>query len=273
MNHISDAFNEKKSTIAIFCDLRKAFDTCDYEILLRKLVRYGAAGAELLWFKSYLKNLKQFVVCDISMSSLLEVKLGVPQGSILGPLLFLIYINDLPNISTFLSLLFADDTTLLLSNSNITTLVNLVNTEFKIICEFFRSNKLSLHHGKTNFILFTKQKFKDPIKIYCNNNNENEPNLIHEITQITVNSATPAAKFLGVYFDPQLNFKYHVEMVRKRLSKALYSLRLAKNLLNHSTLILLYHSLFHSHLIYALPVWSCTNYGLLKPLFKMQKMP
>ena len=273
MNHISDAFNEKQSTIAIFCDLRKAFDTCNHEILLSKLTKYGLAGTELLWFKSYLNNRKQHVICDNVSSRLSDILLGVPQGSILGPLLFLIYINDLPNISNFLSLLFADDTTLLLSNSNIPALINMVNKEFKKVCEFFRSNRLVLHHGKTNFILFTKQKFKDQIKIFCDNNNENEnyPEFIYEITQISVQSEIPAAKFLGIYFDPQLNFKYHVEMVRKRLSKALYSLRLAKHLFNHSSLILLYYSLFHSHLIYSLPIWSCTSMGTLNPLFKMQK--
>ncbi len=150
----------------------------------------------------------------------------------------------------------------------------MVNIEFKKICDFFRYNKLVLHQGKTNFILFTKQKFKDPINIYCNNNNADyaDPTLIKIITQITTQGETPAAKFLGVYLDPNLNFKFHVEMVRKRLSKALYSLRIAKHLLNHSSLILLYYSLFHSHFIYALPTWSCTNSGMLNPLFKMQKM-
>ena len=166
-----------------------------------------------------------------------------------------------------------NDTTLLLSDSNIYSLYDRVNTEFRKVCDFFRMNKLALHHGKTNFILFTKQKINNPSKLLFNNNNDDEtdPFLIHEINSITVHSQTPAAKFLGVYFDPLLNFKFHIDTVRKKLSKALYMLRMAKNVLNPDSLTLLYYSLFHCHLIYALPIWSCTSWSNVKPLFVMQK--
>ncbi len=107
MNHMSNSLNNKKFSIAIFCDLRKAFDTCDHGILLDKLKKYGVGGPELDWFKSYLSDRQQFVEIEGVRSSLQKIKLGVPQGSILGPLLFLIYINDLPLASKFLSLLFA----------------------------------------------------------------------------------------------------------------------------------------------------------------------
>ncbi len=212
LNHVTDAFNNKQSSIAIFCDLRKAFDTCDHNILLDKLAKYGVLGSELQWFKSYLSNRKQFVTINNHKSNLLEVMLGVPQGSFLGPLLFIIYINDLPNIKLFLSLLFADDTILLLSDSNIHSLYRRVNTEFRKVCEFFRMNKLALHQGKTNYILFTKQKLQNLPNLFCNNNNEDEkdPLLLHVISNINVHSDTSAAKFLGVYFDPQLNFKFHI---------------------------------------------------------------
>ena len=123
LNEITDSLNKKKHSIAIFCDLKKAFDTCDHNILLLKLKRYGVTGTELQWFESYLTKRKQFVSIKNHSSSLLEISLGVPQGSILGPLLFLLYINDLPLSSKFLSLLFADDTTLVITHDNLNTLI------------------------------------------------------------------------------------------------------------------------------------------------------
>ena len=102
-----------------------------------------------------------------------------------------------------------------MSNNNLPQLVTTANVEFKKICTFFRINKLALHQGKSNFILFTNNKVREPINLYCDNNNEDtqNPALISKIMQITNSSNTPAAKFLGVYFDPNLNFKFHAEIV------------------------------------------------------------
>jgi retron-type reverse transcriptase len=123
--------------IAIFCDLKKAFDTVDHNILLKKLSKIGVCQAALKWFESYLSNRFQYVSIGSSASNLLCIRIGVPQGSILGPLLFLIYINDLPNISSLLSFLFADDTTLLSSNSDLNLLIEFVNQEFQKNCALF----------------------------------------------------------------------------------------------------------------------------------------
>ena len=109
MNKITNALENKLHTIAIFCDLRKAFDSCNHNILLNKLRGFGLSGTTLLWFENYLKNRKQFVFLNGSHSSSLTTRVGVPQGSILGPLLFLIYIIDLPDASDLFTLLFADD--------------------------------------------------------------------------------------------------------------------------------------------------------------------
>ena len=134
MNTVSTALNKKHHSIAIFCDLRKAFDTVDHEILLKKLKKMGVGGVELEWFRNYLCDRKQFVFIDGNCSPLLVILLGVSQGSILGPLLFLIYIKDLPLASELLSSLFADDTMLLKSGPNIAKLTTLVNTEFQRGC-------------------------------------------------------------------------------------------------------------------------------------------
>ena len=151
LNFVSTSLDKKEHSIAIFCDLRKAFDTVDPGILLSKLKKMGIRGVELLWFQDYLTNRKQLVHINGSNSFLRAVLLGVPQGSILGPLLFLIYINDLPLCSELIALLFADNTTLLLSGPNIDDLVAKANSELKKITDFFSAHKLALHPEKTKF--------------------------------------------------------------------------------------------------------------------------
>jgi len=271
---LSNAYNEKKHSLAIFCDLKKAFDCCDHSILLQKLSKYGIRDAELLWFKSYLSNRKQFVTINNMNSFLTDVLLGVPQGSILGPLLFLIYINDLPLSSKLFTLLFADDTTLLASSNSVESLCTFVNTEFKKVCDFFRSNKLMLHPDKTKMLFFSKSSKGEGVEIFCNNNDDilMDPSLIKQISLVTTNDEIPAVKFLGVYFDQNLSFKYHISTIRKKLSKALYTLRMAKNILPAKSLKLIYYTIFHCHLIYAIQIWSCSTPGLINDLFKLQKI-
>ncbi len=274
LDRVSDALNDKKYTISIFCDLRKAFDTCDHEILLGKLNRYGVRGAELDWFRSYLSDRKQFISMGGANSDLTDITLGVPQGSILGPLLFIIYINDLPLCTEMLALLFADDTTLVLSDDNLDDLITKVNVEFKKVCDFLCANKLVIHPKKTNFILFTTTNIGNRnIIINCNNNNDDQvfPHLIHPIERISLESETPAVKYLGVFFDPNLNFKFHINNLKNKLSRALYAIKMAKNLLDTESLKLLYYSLFHSHLVYTNIIWSCSDSGTINSLFKMQK--
>ena len=141
-NFITQAFNNKEHAIAIFCDLRKAFDTVSHPILLQKMSKLGIRGTTLQWFKSYLTGRKQFVYLNGVSSSMLEIILGVPQGSILGPLLFLLYINDLPLCTKLFVLMFADSTTLLASGKNLAELYKFVNEQLHLICTFFRTNRL-----------------------------------------------------------------------------------------------------------------------------------
>jgi len=273
LDKVSEALNKNKFTLAIFCDLKKAFDTCNHDILLAKFERYGVRGQELNWFCSYLKNRQQFVEIEGGRSQLGVVKMGVPQGSILGPLLFLIYINDLPGTSSLVALLFADDTSLLFSHDDLNILTQIVNHKFQKICNFFRSNGLVLLPVKTNFILFTTRRVDQKVKIFCNNNNfdQNLSSLISPIEQVTVETKIPAIKYLGVYFDPNLNFKYHLSTLTNKLSRALYALRLAKNVLDNKSLTLLYFALFHCHLIYANIIWSISDTSSIHKIFKMQK--
>ena len=275
LNTVSKALNKKRHTIAIFCDLRKAFDTCSHNILFSKMEKLGIHGLTLQWFKSYLSERQQYVSLDGIISNMLEIAIGVPQGSILGPILFLIYINDLPECSTLLALLFADDTTLLASGDNIDDLIIYVNEELRKIVTFFRANKLSLHPAKTQFMIFTNSnaiKNKD-VKLYIDMNNPGgaNSNLVVPINRITCNSDFPAIKFLGILFDPELNFKLHVRSISTKISKALFILRTVKNILSEKSLKTLYYSLIHCHLIYGIHVWSSTSLSNLNELIKKTK--
>jgi Reverse transcriptase (RNA-dependent DNA polymerase) len=146
----------------------------------------------------------------------------------LGPLLFLIYINILPKYSKLLNFLFADDTTLFASHSDPNTLIQFVNHQFQKV---FRAHKLSLHPAKTKFILFSNSNIvlNLPLNVYINNNNEgqNLPELISPIERISATSEVPAIKFLGIFNDPSLSFKYHISTINSKVSKALYFLRSA----------------------------------------------
>ena len=212
-NFISDALNNKKYALAIFCDLRKAFDTVDHQILLKKLVKVGVRGKELDWFKDYLAGRKQFVFVNGKCSSLMDILLGVPQGSILGPLLFLIYINDLPTSTLFYSLLFADDTNLLAKADTLEELFEFANAELAKISLYFNKNHLSLHPEKTNYMVFCNSRNLDLSNFVLKINVHNK---IQILTRITESSEIPAAKFLGLYIDPAINYKYHISTIRKK---------------------------------------------------------
>ena len=277
LNDVSCALDRKEHTVAIFCDLRKAFDTVSHCILLSKLKKLGVRNVELQWFKNYLSNRKQLVHVNGENSSLLDILIGVPQGSILGPLLFLIYINDLPNCSSLLALLFADDTTLYLSDSNLNNLIERVNCEFKKVVDNFRLLKLALHPSKTKFILFTNSNDAraSNVSISLNFNNDTEAqdqNLISTLVRVTTESEIPAIKFLGIFIDPLLSFKYHINTIVSKVSKSLYFLRATKNVLTPAALKSVYYALVHSHFIYGIQIWSSTTASNLNGLFLKPKI-
>jgi hypothetical protein len=165
-------------------------------------------------------------------STLREILLGVPQGSILGPLLFIIYINDLAKASDLFSSLFADDTKLLAKHSNPVDLNNFVNSEFKKITDFFRAHRLALHTTKTKFMVFSNSQnvINHDFNIVIDNNvpNEDDPSKIVRLSRVDSNCDESAIKFLGIYMDPNLNFKFHIKSIAKKFQKVFIFCELPK---------------------------------------------
>ena len=190
-------------------DLSKAFDTLNHQILLSKLEHYGIQGVALQWIDSYLSNRLQFVQFNQSRSSDQIMRCGVPQGSVLGPLLFLIYINDLPNATNLTeTVLFADDTSIFYSHSNITHLIATLNNELNNINIWMKANKLSVNIEKTNYIVFKsrQKKINDNFALFY------DTKLLKQKHDVN---------FLGVYIDENLNWKPHINHVCNKISKSI----------------------------------------------------
>ena len=171
INEITSSLNNKMYSIGVFIDLKKAFDTVD-ELLCEKMYFYGIRGVAHNWISSYLSIRSQFVCYNEVHSDLLHISCGVPQGSILGPKLFILYINDLCNISRLVKyILFADDTNLFCADKNINQLVTTVSTVLDKLCIWFAVNKLSLNVSKTSYMLFGHFKGQQKATASCHTPN------------------------------------------------------------------------------------------------------
>ena len=201
VNKITRSMNQKKKTLGIFLDLSKAFDLIDHNILLQKLDRYGIRGVANKWFKSYLSNRKQLVcVAGHLSSTILDVEYGAPQGSILGPLLFLIYINDLPScLEHSTPVFYADDSNLLISDSNCQTLIRKGNEDLANVQNWILSNKLALNIGKTQAIIFRTPNTRIPSNLSKLKIGENEIKLAEK------------TEFLGVIITKSLSWKLNMK--------------------------------------------------------------
>ena len=230
---VTSAMDKSQSTIGVFIDQKKkAFDTVDHNILLSKLQCYGLRGLALEWIKSDLSNRRQYVCYNNINSEFKEIKCGVPQGSVLGPLLCILYINDMCNVSKLLHIiLFADDAKIVYSASNIDDITNVVNNELKQLGLWFRANKLSLNLNKTNFIMFNNKK-----TTYIALNGTN----IEQVTH---------TKFLGVTIDENLKWRELIKMVETKVSKSIAVLYKTTHVLDCQALHTLYQLFVEPHVI------------------------
>ncbi len=252
-------------TLAVLCDLSKAFDVINHDILLRKMNTYGIRGIANDWFRSYLSARQQFVEIDGIKSQMAPISIGVPQGSILGPLLYLVYVNDIGNSCKGNILSFADDTTIYTSHSDLNELYIDANRQTNDLYQWFCSNKLSLNANKTKYIVLRPKHMRGNLSqhsIYIDN---------AEIDRIGNDCNEQSTKFLGMYIDEHLTWKRHIAEVTKKVSRALFSIKQVKHILPLDSIRTLYFALIHSHLSYGITAWGNADKNLIRPVTLLQK--
>ena len=262
---IHTALNQKPSakTLTIFIDLKKAFDTVDHNILLSKMDHYGIRNAANLWFKNYLNEREQFVDINGVQSDKKQITCGVPRGSVLGPLLFLIFINYLPNATNFLTLLFADDTTFQISGVDTDQLFLLANSELEKASVWFKANKLTLNVKKTKYMLFSDQSIPtSSSNLYIGN---------QAVEQVGTNCNDKYFKFVGHVLDDKFTWEGHIQHVIKKLASANFALNSSKNFLPLKIRKTVYYSLFESHLNFGNLLWGCAQKKYLDKIENLQK--
>ena len=259
VDDLSRVMDDGEYAVGIFVDLAKAFDTVNHKILINKLNHYGIRGTSLKWFESYLNNRQQYVQIETSRSKQSLVSCGVPQGSILGPLLFLIYINDLNDIvQKSRIIMFADDTNLFFSGKSALELEIAINNELALVNEWFQVNLLSLNVAKTTYIIFCNKR-KRSIDLDCNMQNS-KLNRQHD------------TKFLGVILSSDLKWNMHINVVISKTSKSMGIISKIRHYVSPQITRMLYLTLVEPYFNYCNIVWACLNKSSsLEKLLKIQK--
>jgi hypothetical protein len=251
----------KNNVGGIYFDFQKAFDCVNHDILLNKLEFYEIRGRFVQLIKTYPQSRYQRVVLNNNYSTSIsdwgEITHGVPQGSVLGPLLFLLYVNDLPHSINKNNkiILFADDTSLIISNPDLINFRDDVNKILQHIHEWFDANVISLNWEKTHFMQFTTK-----------NNFFSNFDITYKGKKLTT---VGSIKFLVLTLDNSLSWKKHIEAIVPKLSAATFAMRVVKSFLSLVSLKLIYYSYFHSVLTYRIIFWGNTHYS--NAIFKMQK--
>lgn len=256
------AFNIDKGSVnaVVFLDLKKAFDTVDHTILLSKLFEYGIRGNAYEWFRSYLDNRNQQCFVNGSLSNSQILTCGIPQGTILGPLLFILYINDLPNcLSNSVARMYADDTHLTFASNNIETINDVMNHDLSNVNTWLTANKLTLNSSKTEFMLIGSRQ---RLGTY-----DTSPKLIiggDIIKQVS------SVKSLGVHIDENLSWNMHIEKIAKKIASGIGAIKRCRPFVNRTTLESVFNALVQPYFNYCSEVWGHCNKSLSNKLQKLQ---
>ena len=256
-NKIREQLDKGNFACGIFVDFQKAFDTVDHQILIQKL-NYGIRGIANNWFSSYLQNRTQFVSINGFDSNVNAICCGGPQGSVLGPLLFLIYINDLHFAIKYSKVHhFADDTNLLNFNNSIKKINEQVGHDLKYLSNWLNANKICLNFSKTEVVLFKSVRKQTEATLKLKLNGER---------LYTTNSV----KYLSIKIDENLNWHEQINNVAVKLNRANAMLSKVRHFVHKNTLKSIYHAIFESHLFYSCLVWA-QNINSIKRLYILQK--
>ena len=242
-NMILKGAEKKKHTGMILIDLQKAFDTLDHDILLQKMKCIGFSDTVVAWFRSYLSDRAFFVSLENTFSEVGSINCGVPQGSILGPLLFLLYVNDIPQaLSDSQAYLYADETSISFQHENVIEIERVLNSEFAKICDWFVDNKLSIHFGedKTKCILFSRKKNLPALNITYENKKIKQYNMV---------------EYLGCYLDADLSGESMANKALKKINTKLQFLYRQNKFLSPKLRRMLCNSLIQPHFDYACISW------------------
>ncbi len=257
IEEITNGIEKKKHVVGIFIDLKKAFDTINHNILLQKSERYGIRGVGLDWVSSYLRNRQLFVEIGQHKSVYMNITCGVPHGSVLGPKLFRIYINDMCRVSDILKfILFADYTNIFCSGDNLQQILEVITIEINKLKRWFGVNKLSLNISKTKIMLFGKYKINPLVELKIDN---------VKIERVCEN------KFLGVILDHKICWKPQIKYVKAKLAKIIAILNKARHILNNESMHILYNTFILPYLSYGVEIWGNTYKTNLQSISILQK--
>lgn len=268
--YLYEGLDNNKKCVAVFLDLAKAFDSVSHVILLKKLQAIGVRGQALSWFKTYLLDRQQITKIAGVESQPMKINYGVPQGTVLGPILYLIYANDLCAMKINGKIIsFADDTAVLFQDETWSGALEKAETELNRIKYWLDNNLLSLNIEKTKFLNFSVSALSRPqnavirLHSYCHNTKECDcPNI----------AMASHIKYLGLVIDDRLTWQENSIQLTKRIRKLIHKFVVLRNVMDTESLKRVYYALVESLLSYGIIAWGGTNFSHIEPIYKVQKL-